>query len=310
MDELTINAQSTDPAELGSLAVELARAHAMMIGVYRRELGLSDDEADARMRGDDQPDWQRRALDEPPQRVSWVALSTLAEHDPAAALAAWERVKLAARDDLASGHRAAAVLEWDGRPWERARFLAIRDGFRDEWRLRGGLEDGLIDMMTQAYSAYLAWTNVLQLQATAEAKRQQADVQQHGRWEPPRLETAASLEQAAAMVERFQRMFLRALRALRDLRRYTPSVVVRNAEQVNVGGQQLNIAGGSDRAGTSARSRLSPSSGISLPDQGPGRRATPRSPGDRLERRREVRPSHTAAERAIKSGGRDHAPDQ
>src|SRR6476661_8806024 len=53
MDELTTNTTPTDPAELGSLAGELARAHAMMIGFYRRELGLSDDEADARMRGDD-----------------------------------------------------------------------------------------------------------------------------------------------------------------------------------------------------------------------------------------------------------------
>jgi hypothetical protein len=51
-----------------------------------------------------------------------------------------------------------------------------------------------------------------------------------------------STEQAAAMVERFHRMYLRSFRALRDLRRYAPSVVVQNAGQVNVGGQQVNVS--------------------------------------------------------------------
>ena len=48
------------------------------------------------------------------------------------------------------------------------------------------------------------------------------------------------------MVDRFDRMFMRALRQLRDLRRYMPTVVVQRAEQVNVGQQQLNVAGGND----------------------------------------------------------------
>jgi hypothetical protein len=45
------------------------------------------------------------------------------------------------------------------------------------------------------------------------------------------------------MVERFNGMFLRTLKALRELRR-TPGVVVRNAGQVNVGQQQINVNGG------------------------------------------------------------------
>jgi hypothetical protein len=43
------------------------------------------------------------------------------------------------------------------------------------------------------------------------------------------------------MVDRFNRIFLRTLRALRDLRRQEP-VVVRRAGQVNVGHQQINVA--------------------------------------------------------------------
>jgi hypothetical protein len=52
-----------------------------------------------------------------------------------------------------------------------------------------------------------------------------------------------AVEQAGAMVDRFNRIFLRTLRALRDLRRCPPPVVVQNAGQVNVGQQQVNVTG-------------------------------------------------------------------
>ena len=57
----------------------------------------------------------------------------------------------------------------------------------------------------------------------------------------PRVTTFQAVEQAASMVDRFDRMFMRALRQLRDLRRYMPTVLVQHAEQVNVSEQQLNV---------------------------------------------------------------------
>jgi hypothetical protein len=54
------------------------------------------------------------------------------------------------------------------------------------------------------------------------------------------MEAGAAIDQAAVMVERFNRIFLRTLRALRDLRRYGP-VVVHQAGQINVGQQQVNV---------------------------------------------------------------------
>ena len=62
----------------------------------------------------------------------------------------------------------------------------------------------------------------------------------------PRVNAFQAIDQAAAMVDRFDKLFMRALRQLRDLRRYTPTVVVQRAEQVNVGQQQLNLASGGD----------------------------------------------------------------
>lgn len=53
---------------------------------------------------------------------------------------------------------------------------------------------------------------------------------------------AAAIDQAANMVDRFNRIFVRAIRQLRDLLRYTPQVVVKSAGQVNVGGNhQTNL---------------------------------------------------------------------
>jgi hypothetical protein len=56
------------------------------------------------------------------------------------------------------------------------------------------------------------------------------------------LSDAQAVEQAARMIDRFNRIFLRTLRALQDTRRSTPALVVQNAGQVNVGAQQVNVA--------------------------------------------------------------------
>jgi hypothetical protein len=45
------------------------------------------------------------------------------------------------------------------------------------------------------------------------------------------------------MMDRYNRLFLRTLRQLRDLRRYSAPITINNPKQVNIaadGGQQLN----------------------------------------------------------------------
>ena len=65
-------------------------------------------------------------------------------------------LKAAARDELDSGHRTARALDWDGRPWDRARFLAIRDSFRADYEPRPGIETALVDLAAEAFGDYLA----------------------------------------------------------------------------------------------------------------------------------------------------------
>ena len=75
-----------------------------------------------------------------------------------------------------------------------------------------------------------------------EAQAETRSVNEIGKWRPPSVSANAAMDQAVAMAERFNRIFLRTLRALRDLRRYSPSVTIQSAGQVNIGGSQVNAA--------------------------------------------------------------------
>lgn len=67
---------------------------------------------------------------------------------------------------------------------------------------------------------------------------------QHDRWFRPLVSEKDAVEHAVQMADRFNRIFMRTLRQLRDLRRYT-QLTINSPNQVNIaadGGQQLNIA--------------------------------------------------------------------
>ncbi len=237
-------------AEVGSLARELAGAYARMATFYRDQMRLDPADAERRARGADYDDAafaadRERIADRPADEVSWWDLTRLAERDPEAMAAAWARVKEEARAELATGHRTARALEWGGRPWDRARFLALRSAFRAEWRPRGGVEAALVDMLAQSFDAYLKWSERLTAQAETEGQLEDHKRKQEGYWQPPRISVAAAMEQSAAMADRAHRGFLLTLRALQDLRRLPP-VSIAAAGQVNIGAQQVNVTAPAD----------------------------------------------------------------
>ena len=164
-------------------------------------------------------------------------------NEPDLGAESWLQVREAAADELASGHRAARAIEFIGDLDDRARFLELRESFIRDWQPRTGIETALIDAMTQAFSLYERW--LARSAGRMEVVNVREDRQGRVRgWSPPMQMEADALHQAAEMADRFNRIFLRNLRALRDLRRYAGSVVVQNAGQVNVGGQQVNLSGG------------------------------------------------------------------
>jgi hypothetical protein len=230
--------------EIGSIVRRLVSSYEGSLRWRLRGLREIPEEADRKVRAVDDPEEQRRALTEPADQVSWRSLLQLIEADPEAGWVVWEHVKQEASDELLSGHRAALAICWDDSPWQRAQFLAIRQAFVDEWQPRGGIELILIDQMAQAHALYLNWVERAHMQASLDATKQKRELGRTGRWEPRSLGAAESLEQSAQMAERWQKLFVRALRALRDLRRHAPPVVLAGpGSQVNVGHQQVNTVG-------------------------------------------------------------------
>lgn len=239
--------------EIGSLARELARAYRQMADFYRDQLELPPLEAEAKARGADYSATEAaedhaRIRERPADQVSWWDLSRLAERDPAAAAAAWSRLKAEARDELASGHRTALALEWDGRPWGRAQFLAIRDDFRASWPPQNAIEAALLDTAAHCFADYLECSEHYHRLASTDAEGQEAQLRRNGAWRPSHVSTSAAIEQTATMAERAHTRFLRTLKALHELRRLPPAVYVGTAGQVNVGAQQVNVAHGAHEA--------------------------------------------------------------
>ncbi len=240
---MTLADVAANRAEAEPLAAELAGAYGRMVMFYRDQLEMSGPEADARARGtDDTPAEAAADLarigDRPPDQVSWFDLNRVADRDPKAFADLWRALKGAARDELHSGHRTARALDWDGRPWDRARFLAIRDSFRADYRPCPGLEAALVDLAAEAFGDYLAWSEQLHMQAGTEAEIERNDLGRHGKWKPQRIFSAEAMAESARMAERAHARFLRTVAALGDLRRTGPVYV----GQVNIAPQQVNIA--------------------------------------------------------------------
>ena len=239
---------STAPAvtsEAGPLAAELARAYEGTVEYYRRDLQLTGIEAIAKADEPQSSDYEHRCLTCLPDQVAWRDLQELTAKDPNLAVERWEEIKQQALDELRSGHRAAKAVDAENNgPWDRARFLAIRQELADGWRARNGMERTLIDKLAVAHVAYLFWLEKMVLFSTLEPAGDNETIKDEGRWNPPRVMESEAVDQAAKMAERFDRIFVRTLRALTELRKHLPTVIVQNnAGQINVG-DRVNVSSG------------------------------------------------------------------
>jgi len=195
-----------DPNEAKSLASELSNAYQNMSSFYRDHMRLDPSDADQAARGLDQTPEQAladlvRIREQAPDQVSWGDLQRLVNYDADELVAAWAHLKAEARDELASGHRTARALEWNGRPLDRARFLAIRDSFRETTPPQNGIESALVDTAAEAFSDFLQSTEQLHMQVSSEVASERDSLERHGSWSPARLSTAEAIEQSAKMAE-------------------------------------------------------------------------------------------------------------
>jgi len=225
-----------------SLAREMTAAYKQFVAFYQEQMGKSVEEALALAADPAHEGFLDLMHEQPPEQLSWLAFNSLAERDPALARQEWGRLIGMARDEIASGHRAAQVVEgFSHRPWDRARFLALRESLAKEWGPGNGVEWLLVDMLAQAYTLYEEAMRHTMLLTTTEADIDRRNLRERERWKPQRNQPDDVIDRAKADVDRYHRIVMRVQRALRDQRRYG-AVVVQHAEQVNVGQQQVNVA--------------------------------------------------------------------
>lgn len=199
----------------------------------------------------------------PLENLNFIDLQELQNLAPRVAERFWERAKREGSNEFISGHLGANItfpVGYMKQLWNIARYLGVRDSFIDEWNPKGGIEIALIDMMTQSYFQWQYWLEQTVKRSETKERYEHPEYsdwksrrQEHnkamgwtvdGHWFRPYVSEQQAIEHAVQMADRWNRIFMRTLRQLRDLRRYTP-VTINNPNQVNIaadGGQQVNVA--------------------------------------------------------------------
>jgi hypothetical protein len=180
--------------------------------------------------------------------IRWDDLQAIAERDHSEAVEVWESIKRAAIDYLSSGQFGVDCAGRDETPFERGIVAGIRNRFVEAWKPKDAIEMGMVEMLVQAFISYHRWLMAANVMANREyeaAKKSEKDrYGEYGRWDTPRLDAAEAIDRALVMADRFNKLFLRTLRQMRDLRRYASPVTINNPKQVNIaaeGGQQNNV---------------------------------------------------------------------
>jgi len=240
--------------ELAASRRELVGAVTRQVAFSVEQMGMTPADAAARARARLASDPDDRAADQ----VSWYELANLIEHDSERGEAAWQRGKDEAGQELATGFRAARSLERsvDGRPYERAQFAAVLTALRTALEPRDALEELLVQQLACAHDLQLRWQTLVVQRMESEVWQAERDRrraleemspaqrERHQRregWLPPRVAEAEALDQAVLMADRYQRAFLRLMKAFRDNRRLFGSLVVAGG-QINIGERQVNVA--------------------------------------------------------------------
>jgi hypothetical protein len=262
-----LNPEDEAHLELAASREELSHSLTRQVEFLVKHLDMTPDEAAATVRETPRLPPEEQVVDQ----VSWYDLGRVAESDPARAETLWRRIKDAAALELQRGVRTARSVERDNaQPIDRARVAAIFNGLVRALQPRDSLEEMLIQQMASAYHLHLVWQEQAADRAQQDAwegerdrrnelrnmspERRERYEAEHG-WLPPRVSTAAAIDQAVLIADRYQRSFLRLMKAFRDNRRLFASLVVAGG-QVNIAEQQV-VASEAKSAARSNRSKFS-----------------------------------------------------
>lgn len=256
-----------------SLFRQMHKAFVRQVAFYKTSAGGSLSVEDARAKAfhactskEEAKEHFKEIMELPIDLLNFVDLMKLQNEAPRVAEWLWEQTKREGRKEFESGHLAANITFPEGymkQVWNIARYLGVRESFIDEWGPKGGIEVAMIDMLAEAYFQWQYW---LEQTVRRSQTKEQLEHPEYSRWKAclqrenkwyerdegywvrPLVSEERALEHAVQMADRFNRIFMRTLRQLRDLRRYTP-LTINNPNQVNIatdGGKQINISDSSE----------------------------------------------------------------
>ncbi len=253
----------------GSLVRQLHDSFARMVAFYRRDSGGSLSIEEAREKAFHRCENTEEAkaifqnvMSHPFHNIFFNDLHGLYGYAPRVAERLWERIKNEAQSEFESGHLAANTMfpvDYVKDAWSIAKYLGLRESFVAEWQPRGGIELSLIDMLAQTFFQWQFWLEETIKRSQTRPREEHHEYKkwkrcnektkdskswQDGYWFPTYVSEQQDIEHAVQMADRFNRIYMRTLRQLRDLRRYSP-VTINNPNQVNIaseGGQQINVS--------------------------------------------------------------------
>jgi len=252
-----------------SLLRELQHAYIQRVAFYRSKAGgaLSAEEARAKAYHNckDKDEAERlynELMSFPIDSIDYSSLGDLWPVAPKLAQSVWEMMKMEAMDEFESGHlasKAIAPVLFMRTAWNVACYLGVRESLVEDWQPSGGMELTLIDMLAQAFLQYQYWLKESVMRTQTEPRREAEEYTEWkswqrekrkasgwspGHWDIPYVHEQEAIEHAAQMADRWNRIYMRTLRNLRDLRRYSVPLTINNPQQVNIaadGGQQVNV---------------------------------------------------------------------
>lgn len=242
------SAERVEKAEIRQFFLEMIDSHRQMVAMYEADGRSNPREALREFRESLPESWAEGKCGCNPEHLTWFVLNELADRGyPEVSTDLWVKTLNHAADKQLAGDAAYdAIKTKNDSPYEKARFKALVADFSAAWQPRGGIEWSLIHQLAQSSVMYERWLKKHVDRMFFEGVddhdlKVRAHVKGDRTWVVPRVTEAEAIEQAQVMADRFQKALLRIIRTLRDLRRYAPTVVIQNAEQVNLADQQINV---------------------------------------------------------------------
>lgn len=257
-------------AEIGyaSLLRELQHAYLARVTFFQSKAGGGLSVEEARAQACSETDDEERAsqiykelLTFPADMLWFSDLLKLWVASPEAGERFWELTKMEARSEFESGYLSSKGFipaQHLRKPWKVASYLGLRESFISEWQPRGGIELSLIDVLVQAFLGWQHFLSQLVMRSQTELRRSNQGYIQwqerfnpeavdggytNGHWDLPYVSEQEAIEHASRMADRCHRIYIRTLRNLRDLRRF--SFTINNTQQINIAAgdePQLNMA--------------------------------------------------------------------